>query len=194
MSAQVSHSSSLCLAEQAGGHAVVANHKVFLANLARKKALEREAAARQEARSDRPHKQRLEEGFQCFFNGAHREIGPGKTKCGVLAQPRRSGGRASSREAAMHGLVQPRCTDKRSLLAEAQAGEDLPDGCTLGARSTRRKWETGKVFGLKILEGEDKGATLLYDYTGRQQQRDVLQHERVRKCPGQDHQHQAVLI
>ena len=154
---------------RAGGPAVVANHKVFLANLARKKALEREAMARREATSDRPQKQRLEAGFQCFFNGANRDIGPGRARPSAVAkQPQRESGGCGSRRTAIGTSAQPRGATPLGSSVAAPTGE-LAHDCpgVFGTQSTRRRWETGKVFGVKVLEGEDKGVTIRYDYTGR---------------------------
>ena len=156
---------------RAGGPAVIASHKEYLRNLARKKALEREATALRAAAGGKQHTEQLEKGFQGYFNGANRDVGPGKKQ--ERPPPR------DTPTPPTPSVPQPSQAPRRRSTATAPAGHrglkrdthgggdsSADDGAAADApptASTRRQWATGKIFGFKITEGEDKGEVVQYD-------------------------------
>jgi len=125
---------------------------MFLQNLARKKALEREAAAR---RLNKPQEDR-ERGFQMCFNGANKDLG--KIKPRHMSQQQRpvtSG--ATGRLVRVAGAVpiatlQHAVDNERRTSAIGEEGAHSPS--TAIVKRVRRQWVIGEPVLLRAADGE----------------------------------------
>ena len=111
-----------------------ARHRLFLASLAKRKALEREAKARRRG-TDESRNEELERGFQICLNGANRECTSEKRK----PLPPRTGSRGMLRVPGAPAVPKVPCAEPA----------DLPD-----ERRQRRRWVLGIPVVLKTAEGE----------------------------------------
>lgn len=121
-----------------------ARHKAFLAQLANKKHLEKEAAARMIDAGKKAQEQR-ERGFQNYWQGANSGAAP--------ASRGSNGSRPKLRVAGAREVPVPMPT----MPAESEPSR------------TRRRWDLGSPVVLRVTDGDAKGELLHVDLSRKQQ-------------------------
>lgn len=142
----------------------VDRHRLYLQNLQRRKQQEKEAAAARNA--DRQGDLDKERGFQCFFNGANRQLGA-PTKQPQTGQPQTGQQLEPPQRVNSKGLL--RVAGALPVPLEAQRREWRPPPSqpprTAGRRRgdaneppqerrVRRNWELGRAVLLRAEDGE----------------------------------------